>query len=53
MKDGKLFRKSVRDGHVYLLLVLPKALRNEAIQKSHDSVLSGHLGIARTFVRIN
>ena len=52
LKKNILYRKVIRDGRPYLLLVIPKAIENDLLEESHDSILSGHLGVSRTFARI-
>ena len=52
IKEGVLYRKVIRDNRAHLLLVVPKKLWPQLLEEAHDSILSGHLGIARTYERI-
>lgn len=52
LKNEILFRLVVRDGRPYLLLVVPKSIWPQLLIEAHDSLVSGHLGVARTYARI-
>jgi transposase InsO family protein len=52
IKDGILYRKVFRDGRNYLLLVVPKTIWPNVLQEAHDALVSGHLGVTRTYSRI-
>lgn len=43
---------SIRDGRDHLLLIVPKAAWQQVLNEAHDALMSGHLGVARTYARI-
>ena len=53
-KDGVLYRKWVEKvgGRHCELIILPERLRNGASCKLHDDKVAGHLGQAKTYLRI-
>ena len=51
--DGVLYKKWADDPtHSHLTLVVPKALFKTILEANHDAVLSGHLGLKKSFSRI-
>lgn len=52
LRDGTLYRRSVRPDGPELLLVVPKHLRLAVLQQLHDAPTAGHLGITRTYDRL-
>lgn len=52
IKKDIRYRKVFRDGKSFLLLVVPKVVWLQVITEAHDSVVSGHLEVARTYAKI-
>ena len=47
-----LYRKATRNNKPCFPLMVPKSLEKLILEEAHDSIVSGHLGIARTFDRM-
>lgn len=46
------FRKEISDGTILRLFVLPKHLVQKTIEKVHSTILSGHLGVRKTYDKL-
>ena len=51
-RSGIVYRRCKLRGTVVLLLVVPKDLRAEILERCHDDRVAGHLGFARTSARV-
>lgn len=47
-----LYREIVRDGAPHLLVVVPEEIWKVILVGAHDTLVGGHVGIARTYARI-
>ena len=53
LRDGVLFQRIVKFGHVNYRLCIPKVLIEQVILACHDDITAGHLGISRTLDKIH
>ena len=49
VKEGVLYKNV--EGEYRPRLIVPRELRNEVLQQMHDNILSGHLGVKRTYLK--
>ena len=52
LQEELLYRKYITDTDCLLQLVLPSSLRSSVLKLAHDSIVGGHMGIARTRQRV-
>lgn len=52
LQQGIVVKKNFSPNKAAYLLVVPKSLREEILQASHDEPMAGHLGFTRTLRRI-
>ena len=53
LRDGVLFHRIVKFGHVNYRLCIPKVLIEQVLLACHDDITAGHLGISRTLDKIH
>ena len=55
-RNGLIYRKfqspKVQDGKKFMQLVVPLKYRNLVLKLAHESIMAGHMGIARTVSRV-
>lgn len=52
VRSGMLYRKGEDDGSIRHQFVVPKPYRETVLRIAHESIMAGHMGIARTTERV-